>query len=154
MCKCLSIDTYMYTGTAQLNAGRFVRVSISIYYCVWQSVQKDKEAAFCGIGGYSIHVGLEPVLYISEGKTDTNNMYPNCCSTILLKITDTLLLRYLIKEIGIDGKCHIPTSPVDNNDNLLYLSERISEKIGIDRHFPVPILIQPTAPISLHLMYW
>ena len=94
------------------------------------------------------------MLYISEGKTDTNNMYPNCCSTILLKITDTLLLRYLIKEIGIDGKCHIPTSPVDNNDNLLYLSERISEKIGIDRHFPVPILIQPTAPISLHLMYW
>ena len=116
---------------------RFVRVSIFSIYCLWQRVQNDGEAAFCGIGWCSIHVGLEPVLYISEGKTNTNSMYHTCCATI-----DTPLLKYLMKEVGIDRKCHIPTSPVDNNDNLLlYLSERIAETIGIDRQFPVPIRV-------------
>ena len=55
------------------------------------------EAAFCGIGGYSIHVGLEPVLYISEDKTNKKNLQPTCCSAVLLETTDTLLLKYLIK---------------------------------------------------------
>ena len=112
------------------------------------------EAAFCGIGRYSIHVRLEPVLHISEGKTNTNNMCPTCCSTILIKATDALLIKYLVKEICIDRKCHIPTNPYDNNDNLLYLWERIAEKIGIDRQFPVHILVQPAVPSSLHLIYW
>ena len=69
--KFVSIGTYMYI--AQLN--RFVRVSISIIYYLSQIVQNDEEPAFCGIGRHSIHVGLEPVLYISEGKTKMSNMY-------------------------------------------------------------------------------
>ena len=113
---------------------------------------EDREAAFFGIGGYPIH-GLEPVLNISEGKTNKNNMCSTCCSTILLKRTDNLLIKYLTKKIGIDQKFHIPTSPVDNNDNSLYLSERNAEEICIDRRFLVPIQIQPTAPICVHLIY-
>ena len=99
-------------------SNRFVRVSISIFIAC-DRVQNDGEDAFCGIGGFSINVGLEPLLYISDGKTNMNNMYPTCCSTISLKTKDTPFLKYLIKELGVDRKCHIPTSPVDNNDNLL-----------------------------------
>ena len=84
----MSIETHMYI--AQFN--RFARVSISIIYAC-DRVQYDGEAVFCGIGGNSINVGLEPGLYISEGKTNANNMHPTCCSTILLKTTDTLLLK-------------------------------------------------------------
>ena len=123
VCKCLSIDTCTYI--AQLN--RFVRVSMSIIHCC-DRVQNDGEAAFCGIWGYSIHAGLETVLYISEGKTNTNNIYPTWCSSVLLKTTDTLLLKYLIKEIGTDRKCQIPTSPVDINDNLLYFLKALQKK--------------------------
>ena len=54
MCKCVSIDTYIYI--AQLIT--FVRVSISIIAC--DRVQNDREAAFCVTGVYSIYVGLEP----------------------------------------------------------------------------------------------
>ena len=48
------------------------------------------------------------------------------------------------------------SSHVDNINNLrvLHLSERSAEKIGIDKQFAVPTLIDPTVPIFLHLIYW
>ena len=52
------------------------------------------EAAFCGIGGYSIHVGLEPVLFSRHNSAVFNLMntapatpnHPGCCGTACARI--------------------------------------------------------------------
>ena len=125
--KCASVCRSTYTCILRNWVGLWGYRYLLFIACD-KRVQNDGEAAFCGIGGYSIHARLETVRYISEGKTNTNNIYLTWCSSVLLKTTDTLLLKYLIKEIGIDRKCQIPTSPVDINDNLLYFLKALQKK--------------------------
>ena len=77
-------------------------------------------------------------------------------STMLLKTAHTLLLKYDIRNRyrSTVSYTYIRALLITTITYCTCLNALVAEKLGIDRQFAVLILIQPIAPIYLHLIYW